>query len=154
MSTYWELHLAVVNTFQGILTDEKRKIQLATSSKPAVGTTQSLIQWAYGFFPGSKTAGTWSWPKIKIYCGIIERVKLCFTPLYIFKASRAKYLHAGSLAVLRFDDWAGRGFKFDICVTVHHWYNNINSQLDATITVFIDNYNQLNMFSGDNFAHP
>jgi len=31
-------------------------------------------------------------------------------------------------------------------VTVHHWYNNINSQLDATITNFIDNYNQLNMF--------
>jgi len=25
-------------------------------------------------------------------------------------------------------------------------YNNINSQLDATITNFIDNYNQLNMF--------
>jgi len=31
-------------------------------------------------------------------------------------------------------------------VTVHHWYNNINSQLDATIINFIDNYNQLNMF--------
>ena len=25
-------------------------------------------------------------------------------------------------------------------------YNNINSRLDATITNFIDNYNQLNMF--------
>jgi len=25
-------------------------------------------------------------------------------------------------------------------------YNNINSQLDATITDFIDNYNQLNQF--------
>jgi len=36
--------------------------------------------------------------------------------------------------------------KFDVCVTVHHWYNNINSQLDATLTNFIDNYNQLNMF--------
>jgi hypothetical protein len=24
---------------------------------------------------------------------------------------------------------------FDVCVTVRHWYNNINSQLDATITV-------------------
>jgi len=31
-------------------------------------------------------------------------------------------------------------------VTVHHKYNNINSQLDATVTKFIDNYNQLNMF--------
>ena len=36
--------------------------------------------------------------------------------------------------------------SFDVCVTVHHSYNNINSQLDATITNFIDNYNQLNMF--------
>ena len=35
---------------------------------------------------------------------------------------------------------------FDICVTVHHRYNNRNSQLDATITNFIDNYMQLNMF--------
>jgi len=35
---------------------------------------------------------------------------------------------------------------FDVCVTVRHWYNNINSQQDATITNFIDNFNQLNMF--------
>jgi hypothetical protein len=35
---------------------------------------------------------------------------------------------------------------FDICVTVRHWYSNINSQLDATIKNFIDNYDQLNMF--------
>jgi len=32
-----------------------------------------------------------------------------------------------------------RLFKFDVCVTVHDWYNNINSQLDATMTDFIDN---------------
>ena len=38
------------------------------------------------------------------------------------------------------------GFEFDVCVTVLHRYNNINSQLDATVTNFIDNYNQLNMF--------
>ena len=25
---------------------------------------------------------------------------------------------------------------FDICMTVHHWYNNINNQLDATITAY------------------
>ena len=37
-------------------------------------------------------------------------------------------------------------WAFDVCVTVHHWYDNMNSQLDATITNFIDNYNQLNMF--------
>jgi len=32
--------------------------------------------------------------------------------------------------------------KFGVCVTLHHWY----SKLDVTITDFIDNYNQLNMF--------
>jgi len=36
-------------------------------------------------------------------------------------------------------------WKSDVCVTVYHWYNNINSQLDATITNLIDNYHQLNM---------
>jgi len=44
-------------------------------------------------------------------------------------------------------------YNFNICVTVHCWYNNINSQLDATITNFIDNYNQLNMFRAY-LAHP
>jgi len=34
----------------------------------------------------------------------------------------------------------------DVCVTVYHRYNNINGQLDAKITNFIYNYNQLNMF--------
>jgi len=36
--------------------------------------------------------------------------------------------------------------EFDVCVTVHHWYNNINGQLDAKITNLIHNYNQLNTF--------
>ena len=31
----------------------------------------------------------------------------------------------------------------DVCVTVHHWYNSINSQLENN---FINNFNQLNMF--------
>jgi hypothetical protein len=35
---------------------------------------------------------------------------------------------------------------FEVCVTAHHWYSDINSQLDATKTSFIDNCNQLNMF--------
>ena len=33
---------------------------------------------------------------------------------------------------------------FNLCNVLK--YNNINSQLDTTITDFIDNYNQLNMF--------
>ena len=28
-------------------------------------------------------------------------------------------------------------FEFDVCVTVHHLYNNINSQLDATIIILL-----------------
>jgi hypothetical protein len=40
--------------------------------------------------------------------------------------------------------WGG-GNKFAVSVTVHRWHNNINSQLVATITNFIDNYNQFNM---------
>ena len=28
-------------------------------------------------------------------------------------------------------------YKFDVCVTVHHWYNNINSQLDAIIKILL-----------------
>ena len=35
--------------------------------------------------------------------------------------------------------------KQSICT---YWDNNINSQLDAKITNFIDNYNQLNMRTG------
>ena len=36
--------------------------------------------------------------------------------------------------------------NFDVCVSVHHWYNYIDSQLDATTTNFSDIYNQLNTF--------
>jgi hypothetical protein len=43
--------------------------------------------------------------------------------------------------------------KFDVCVTVHHWYNNTNSQLDATIVVLLKFQSALHV-SGDNFAHP
>jgi len=28
-------------------------------------------------------------------------------------------------------------YFFDVCVTVHHLYNNINSQLDATIIILL-----------------
>ena len=41
--------------------------------------------------------------------------------------------------------WVSEKFYFtfsnsnvcDVCVTVHHWYNNINSQLDATIIILL-----------------
>jgi len=31
--------------------------------------------------------------------------------------------------------------KCDVSMTVHHWYNNINSQLGAAITQFFHNHN-------------
>jgi len=43
-------------------------------------------------------------------------------------------------------DQATDHFVFDVCGTVHHRYNNINSQVDATVTNVIDYYNRLNMF--------
>jgi len=43
-------------------------------------------------------------------------------------------------------DQATDHFVFDVCGTVHNRYNNINSQLDAKITNFIDNCNRFNMF--------
>jgi len=40
--------------------------------------------------------------------------------------------------VLFTQGWFWMAFKwFDVCVTVHHWYNNINSQLDAIIIVLL-----------------
>jgi hypothetical protein len=40
---------------------------------------------------------------------------------------------------------------FDVCVTVHHWYNNIKSQLDATIIILLI----ISISSsGDDFVHP
>ena len=35
-------------------------------------------------------------------------------------------------------------YLFDVYVTVHHSYTNINSQLDVTIRDFVDNYDQSN----------
>ena len=42
---------------------------------------------------------------------------------------------------------------FDVCMTVYHWYNNINNQLDATITIYWW-FQSAKHVSGDNFAHP
>jgi len=42
-------------------------------------------------------------------------------------------MNATSLYMLRISN---KYITFDVCMTVHHWYNNINNQLDATITVY------------------
>ena len=43
--------------------------------------------------------------------------------------------------------------KFDVCMTVHHSYNNVDNQLDATITVY-QQFQSAQHVSGDGFAHP
>ena len=42
----------------------------------------------------------------------------------------------------------------DVCVTVHHYFNNINNQQDATTFSFINLFNSALHVSGDKFAHP
>ena len=67
--------------------------------------------------------------------------------------NKARHLRASLKQLIHYIYWVyttsydhRRKLWFDVCVTVHHWYSNINSQTDATITYFIDNYSQLNMF--------
>ena len=42
----------------------------------------------------------------------------------------------------------------DVCVTVHHWYNDVNNQQDATTFSFINLFKSAPHVSGDKFAHP
>jgi len=61
--------------------------------------------------------------------------------VYNLMVSKQKFVENSQLSLFE-----KRLCLFHVCLTVHHWYNNINSLLDAKITNFIDNYNQLNMF--------
>ena len=44
--------------------------------------------------------------------------------------------------------------QFDVCVTVHHQYNDVNNQQDATTFSFINLFKSALQVSGDKFAHP
>ena len=43
---------------------------------------------------------------------------------------------------------------FDVCVTVHHSYNDVSNQQDATTFSFNNLFNSALHVSGDKFAHP
>jgi len=45
-------------------------------------------------------------------------------------------------------------FMTDVCVTVHHQYNDVNNQQDATIFSFINLLKSALHVSGDKFTHP
>ena len=45
-------------------------------------------------------------------------------------------------------------YWFDVCVTVHHQYNDVNNQQDATTFSFINLFKSAQHVSGDKFAHP
>jgi len=49
-------------------------------------------------------------------------------------------------ALLRENDKIMLGISEGVLYNAKFKYSNVNSQLDATITNFIDSYNQLNMF--------
>ena len=42
----------------------------------------------------------------------------------------------------------------DVCVTVHHWYNDVSNQQDATNFSFINLFKSVLHVPGDQFAHP
>jgi len=42
----------------------------------------------------------------------------------------------------------------EVCVTVHHQYNDVSNQKDATNFSFINLFNSALRVSGDKFAHP
>jgi hypothetical protein len=44
--------------------------------------------------------------------------------------------------------------NLDFCVAVHHQYNDVNNQQDATTFSFINLFKSAQHVSGDKFAHP
>ena len=46
------------------------------------------------------------------------------------------------------------GQKLDVGVIVHHQYNGVNNQQDATTFSFINLFKSAQHVSGDKFAHP
>jgi len=45
-------------------------------------------------------------------------------------------------------------FELDVCVAVHHQYNDVNNQQDATTFSFISLFKSAQHVSDDKFAHP
>jgi len=83
----------------------------------------------------------------------MKRIHSSLTHLYgmTLKWAERLYLIVHAPSVFVSDYWKSQfryrhEIRFDVCVTVYHRYSDINSQLDARITNFIDNYNKLNMF--------
>ena len=50
--------------------------------------------------------------------------------------------------------WMSRYFDIDVCVTVHHQYNDVNNQQDATTFSFMNLFKSALHVSGDKFVHP
>jgi len=49
----------------------------------------------------------------------------------------SKKFRKGSLEFSYFNSIISKKKKFDVCVTMHHWYNNMNSWLDATMIILL-----------------
>jgi len=50
--------------------------------------------------------------------------------------------------------WMQFNKNLDFCVAVHHQYNDVNNQQDATTFSFINLFKSAQHVSGDKFAHP
>jgi len=48
----------------------------------------------------------------------------------------------------------GLNHELDVCVTVHHQYNDVSNQQDATTFSFINLFKSALHVSGDKFSHP
>ena len=53
-----------------------------------------------------------------------------------------------------FSTWNNYAKEFDVSVTMHYYYNDVNNQQDATNFSFINLFKSALHVSGDKFAHP
>ena len=73
----------------------------------------------------------------QIATDIAGRLYLKQVCLMHVERGKGKTVHVTNHRALRNDSGVGvMLLAFDVCVTVHRWYNNINNQLDATITIY------------------
>jgi len=78
----------------------------------------------------------WMWHLITTIAALPE-LKACFRLYRYYLSSILSHIFGVFPNIRHFRS----SRAFDVCVAVHHWYNNINSQLEAKITNFIDDYN-------------
>ena len=85
--------------------------------------------------------------RLKQNCARIEKISSVFKNSEFY--SPCVYASYNSL---RINDYYF--YELDVCVTVHHQYNDVNNQQDATTFSFINFFKSAQHVSGEKFAHP